>query len=293
MLLEELLLNIFVLCSILVDATTAIACSKQSTLPTLRYTISPEFIWFPSGITASDLVDQFRSTNAQFQVTGNASEKVVIQSRIRNFLHTPCTLHLTVTADKWASVPQSLGLLNETLSSTDLMCRLATHKLGKTYTEDAHILLSSRLKGLISAPLPSTVSSSATRPSNTQMASPSAGNIGASNNTSKPRLSIPFGQRPWPKTPATSRPVISGFEYNIACIRSAATVKGNGPTPLEGLKGLAIIKDCDWCRKAATEIQNVCASEAESLEGTGDLERFLRQSGWTYGGSTCESCGVI
>jgi hypothetical protein len=277
-------------CVSVTDATAAIGCSKQSTLPTLRYTISPEFIWFPSGVTASDLVDQFRSTNAQFQITGNGTERTVIQSRIRNFLNTPCTLHLTVTADKWASVPQSLGLINETLSSTDLMCRLALHKLGKTYTDTIHIMLSSRLKGLITTSTPKTLSLPNTRLIDTQAPSPPISGAKGSDSTSKPRPVEPLAQRPWPKTATNARPTVAGFEYNIACPRSAITTKGTGPTPLEGLKGLVMIRDCEWCQKAVTEIQNVCGSEAESLVGVGDLAHYLGQSGWSYGGSICESC---
>ena len=271
---------------------TGISCSKQSTLPTLQYTISPDFIWLPSGATASEIVEEFRGSNPQLQVTGNGTSKAIIQSRIRNFLNTQCTLHLTVNVEKWATVQQSLGLLNQTLSSTDLMCRLATHKLGKTYTENAHIMLSSRLKGWIVPPSSKTLTSPILEPGTTSHDSsavpvyPSPSSSGSK----ATRLIKRVAQRHFPKSSVEGLAGVAGFEYSITCPRTATTTAKADPTPLEGLKGLAIIRDCDWCRRALTEMQTICGADAEGMEGIGELASFMKQSGWGYGGGVCEKC---
>jgi len=276
-----------------VYASTGITCSKQSTLPTLQYTISPDFIWLPSGATAAELVEQFKASNPQLQVTTKGGSRTTIQSRIRNFLNTQCTFHLTVSVDKWASVQQSLGLINQTLGSTDLMCRLATHKLGKTYTENAHIMLSSRLKGSIVAP-----GSKALAPQVPGIDPVFPGTSTSTVTNLSPSPTIPkvanwierVAQRGSPKPPANAPLTSAGFEYSITCPRTATATGKVDQTPLEGLKGLAIIRDCDWCRKAVTEMQTICGSGAEEIEGIADLASYMKQSGWSYGGGICEKC---
>jgi hypothetical protein len=276
----------------MVYATAGISCSKQSTLPTLQYTISPDFIWLPSGATASEIVEQFRGSNPQLQVNSNGTSKAIIQSRIRNFLNTQCNLHLTVNVEKWATVQQSLGLLNQTLSSTDLMCRLATHKLGKTYTENAHIMLSSRLKGWIVPPISKTLTSPI-HESDTVSSETSTLPVYLSPSPTSSKVNHLIrrvAQRHFPKSSIEGLAGVAGFEYSITCPRAATATAKAGPTPLEGLKGLAIIRDCDWCQRALTEMQTICRGEAEGIEGIGDLARFMKQSGWGYGGGVCENC---
>jgi hypothetical protein len=266
----------------LVQAKESISCSKQPTLPTLRYTISPDFIWFPSDATASELAEKLKASNAQFEISTDGVSKGVITSRIQNFLQTSCTLHLTVIVDSWATAQQSLGLLNHTLSSTDLMCRLATHKLGKTYEDNSHIMLSSRLKGDIIPPTPKTFTSPP-RPAN-EVPSPST----------KPSLLRRLSQRSPQGRPhgvlSEPRYTGAGFDYSISCPRLPTANAAANAIPLEGVKGLVKIRDCSWCQKAVTELQSVCASESGMVEGIGDIADYLKKSGWSYGGGVCEFC---
>lgn len=139
----------------------------------------------------------------------------------------------------------ALRLLNYTLGDTDLICRLATHKLGRTYTEVPHTMLSSHLKAQIR--------------SSTMMAK--AGKVAET----------------------------SSVEYIITCPSTAGpTVSGEKAIEvIEGLKGLAQVKDCDWCEKAMGELQSVCKPQIAGLD---NLTELMASQKWSFGGARCETC---
>jgi hypothetical protein len=264
------------------QASDGVSCSKQSTLPTLQYTISPDFIWLPSDVTAADLAEKLKASNAQFEITTDGKSKGVITSRIQNFLQTPCTMRLVVTVESWASAQQCLGLLNETLSSTDLMCRLATHKLGKTYEDNSHIMLSSRLKADIIPPAPKTPTSQPLSTNKIPPPSIKGSSLGQLIKRSLQRRSYEVLSDP--------QYGAAGFDYSITCPRLPTANAETNTISLEGVKGLFKIRDCSWCQKAVTELQSVCGSNAEDVAGIGNVANYLKKSGWSYGGGICEHC---
>src|ERR1700712_2327801 len=124
------------------------SCGANSTSPNLSYTISPNFIWFPGSIEPTDILTLLRSTNPKlFNPAGTSSS--TIKTQIKDFLSSPCTFTLTVHTSQSASPEQNMRLLNETLGSSDLLCRLATHKTGRVWTEKPHTMLSMRLKAMV------------------------------------------------------------------------------------------------------------------------------------------------
>ncbi|KAF2672752.1 hypothetical protein BT63DRAFT_450778 [Microthyrium microscopicum] len=229
--------------------TTAQTCLPQSpTTPTLNYTISPQFIWFPSHLSATNLTTIF--TSALQSAPPPASMHPYTLS-IPNFLSTPCTTALRIFVGSTTPLqsPQfAIELLNHTLSSTDLICRLATHKLGTTLTDAPHTMLSSHVHALVRA-----------------------------------GSAVPLGK-------GAADQVVS-VEYSITCPKSATgeVVKGEQAAEvLEGLKGLAAVRDCEWCERIRGQLMGMC-----SAKGNGEMEAlvgFMGERKWSLGDVQCEPC---
>jgi hypothetical protein len=145
-------------------------------------------------------------------------------------------------------------LLNLTIGDTDLICQLATHKLGRTYTDIPHTMLSSHVRVHVGAKAPT----------------------GALSRIQQTRKSEEVAET-------------SGVEYHISCPASAGpTVSGQQAVEvIEGLKGLAQVRDCDWCQKVVGELQGMCKSTGE---GGNNLAAFVSEKRWAFGSAACETC---
>lgn len=80
----------------------------------------------------------------------------------------------------------------------------------------------------------------------------------------------------------------AGFEYTVQCPPTADVTSDS--MPLEGLKGLAMMKDCEWCSRTLGEMQGMCGLDVNMVKGIGHLAGFVKEMGWSYGGGICETC---
>jgi hypothetical protein len=306
-----------------VSADRSIACEKRGAIPSLDYTISPHFIWLPSDANPSEITQTFRNAiysalqeetrppqdpSSTTSSSPSASTPTAyhppprpIRATIQNFLETPCTLFLTVTPGPFAHASASLNLFNETLQDTDLLCRLATHKIGRTYTDNPHIMMTSHFRASVHYPQNRTLRAS--------------------------RMSRRSVKRQLTSVP---RP-IPGIEYRLSCPRQQTENPqpqlqrpGPGPppgplNPLEGLTGVAMMKDCGWCKMIGQELQGLCSIDSSpvasnttsnlSSNGTtgstsinglepmnndpvaiAGLADMMRKAGWAFGGTNCIGC---
>jgi hypothetical protein len=357
-------------------------CANTSHLDKIQYTISPNFVWFPSDVTPSDLLSQIKTANPNLfkapnannngpgpsggkrPLTGNlpslpspfssSSPSTTIRATIPRFLNSPCTFTLTVHSSAIAPAEATMQILNETLGSSDLLCRLALHKTGDVRTEYAHTLLSMHLKGTIQPSSKRTLVSSEgadggisnnyhmmteegftteeplekrapqqgggkgsgtaqtpdARPSQTVPANgsdpppsqdsappelPNGGppkspgrytSLGDPTSTEQHANRLAPRQAKGPRPNAAETP---GFEYTITCPASLGKNK-DGPDAaavIEGLKKneLALVRDCEWCKKAVKELQSVCRIPVPA----GAVE-VANPAGWTFGGAVCSGC---
>jgi hypothetical protein len=249
-------LPLFALLPLTISADTC-STNNRPTQPLLTYTISPNFIWFPGTTNAAAIINTFlRSSPAFTSTSPSTGDSTPIRTRIPNFLHTPCAVDLTAAAPAGSSVYEALALLNHTLAATDLVCRLATHKLGRTYTEDAHTMLSMRVRAEVRAPAPKL---------------PIRGVA---------RRDVP---------PLEDVAPTAMLEYRIDCPASTGpVVEGEqAEEKIEGLKGLAKVRDCDWCKRAASELLGMCKGGNAEMKILGD---FVGGRGWGIGGASCDGC---
>jgi len=228
-------------------------CQKTISLPTLKYFISSNFIWFPASVTNIDLLKLLQSSHPELQSTATPRVGSKIQSAIVNFLRSPCTLHLTVTVASYASAQQSLRLVNETLGTTDLMCRLATHKTGRIYKDNAHVMLPAKLRATIT-------------PANTTCAV---------------------------NTSSISKQCLSeaaGFAYTVKCPQYIIPAENTAAAAeiIEDPLAMAIVKDCGWCQRVDEEMKSICRNNG-SLP-VDELASFFKMSRWIYGDTTCLEC---
>jgi hypothetical protein len=155
-------------------------------------------------------------------------------------------------------------LLNDTLGGSDLLCRLATHKTGRVWTENPYTMLSTHLKAIVQIPIPD---------------KPKRLVDGGEGSTAGDGVSV---QRRDTQDAAMAV-ATTGFEYNIFCPASLGKPQ-TGSVSLEGLSNLAIIKDCSWCRKAADELLGMCGPTKPSADAV------RRDVSWVFGGARCEGC---
>jgi hypothetical protein len=303
----------------------AAICGNESQLPTLEYTISSTFIWLPSDAGPSEVTEELRwsiisalqaekqhsptPSNSSSNSSSIYTPPTPIHATLPNFLGTSCTLQLTVVPAPFAYASKSLNLFNETLQDTDLLCRLATHKIGRTYTENPHIMMTSRLKLTIRYP-----------------EQQNNGTI-----RRKRRRNGKWSEYPAPHADAP----LPGIEYALECPQPSPPSpidqrppppQSGPPGPLEGLTGLAIMHDCEWCKMIGRELQGVCkvggghpggehlpaptpsgntsaiVEPPKPLSGMGlepmnndpvaivGLEELVRGAGWAYGGTNCLEC---
>jgi hypothetical protein len=302
-------------------------CQTRSFLPRVEYYISSNFIWFPSSVTSTDILQQAQSSHTELRTTAHPIPGTIIESTISNFLNSPCTLHLKIDVTGYASAQQSLILLNGTLGTTDLMCRLATYKLGRRYEENVHIMLPSQLKASISFPgwinpgwtnpgwiNPSWINPSWINPSwiKREAARDSSvrnehGHIhtrtlpkNESQNSRVPQHHLmrrlpPSSGHQYSKHEILSSksqfaPPPAGFEYNVECPQSVQPAYSEAEVAeiIGARDGLALMKDCKWCQKVVGEMREIC-SETKA-DGVGELASIISDSGWSFGGSTCQEC---
>jgi hypothetical protein len=225
-------------------------------------------------------------------------------------------MNLAIRISQTTAPATTMRLLNETLGGTDLLCRLATHKTGRVFTEKPHTMLSMHLKAVVlqPSPIPAPVPGPKllfprqVHKDDAQKAPPSLnGETPLADEAESPRQ-LPNDAPP--KSPGresrSSRPasgpagkvagsaaaVPAGFEYTITCPRSAGQplTGAAAAAGLEGLKDLAIVRDCDWCKKAAGELQGLCVVQTVMARARADLDVRGGEGAWEFGGVTCEGC---
>jgi len=333
------------LLSLIATATANVQCINNSNIASLQYSVSPNFAWLPSDIEPNDILEQVRKANPTlFHTAHNAaptpgssrrpgagpvmppptnsspSGSSTIRASIPRFLNSPCTFTLTVTTGPTTPPQTIMRMLNETLASSDLLCKLALHKTGDVRTEYAHTMLTMHLKGVITPKgIPPKVRtlverqvspanpSTSNRPSHSPVpangAAPPASQVNAppqlpndapakSPHQTGLAVAVALGPGPGrgPKQAEGAVPrskgysVPPGFEYTVSCPTYLGKPKDGeaAATVIEGLKDVALVRDCAWCKKAVAELENVCR--------TSGTETANEDAGWIFGGAICEGC---
>jgi hypothetical protein len=236
-------------------AKANVSCAATtSSQPSLHYTISPKFFWFPIAINAEGVTNILEHSLTEASRTAYTTGRTA-KSTIRKFLNSPCTLHLTVSGSHMQpDSSTAFRLLNYTLGDTDLICRMATYKRGKTYTEVEHTMLSSHIRATI-------------RPK--------------SRGGPPPRIRLDERVEVEAET--------GRIEYTIDCPPTAGLTIADDKAinSFEGLKGLAQVRDCEWCLKAAGELQGICKPKEQGLD---NLVTFVSEKQWAFGSAECETC---
>jgi hypothetical protein len=324
-------------------ATANALCTNSTNLASLQYSVSPNFAWLPSDTEPNDILDQVRKANPTLFHTvhtstpgigggrrpslplmpppGNSGSAGIstIRASIPRFLNSPCTFNLAVTTGPTIPPQSIMRMLNETLASSDLLCKLALHKTGDVRTEYAHTMLTMHLKGVISPKgasgkehyfverqVSGTSSTTTDKPRDTSVpangAAPPASQIDAPPQwpnaapAKSPAQSgvvippAPGSYRGSKQTESGSIPrakgfaIQPGFEYTVSCPPSLGKPKDGeaAATVIEGLKDVALVRDCAWCKKAVGELQNVCRTYGADIA--------LDESGWIFGSAICEGC---
>jgi hypothetical protein len=290
-------------------------CTNQpgSSSPSLQYTISPNFVWFPGSVTPDDILDLLRRSKSKLFDTTTAAGAAgpaggVIRTQIPNFFNSKCSMNLAIRISQTTAPATTMRLLNETLGGTDLLCRLATHKTGRIFTEKPHTMLSMHLKAVVLQPSPVSGPKMFPRQADDAREAPPSlnGETPLADDFESPQRlpndAPPSSQGRWswnrrPQRGSTERvagaaaAVPAGFEYTITCPRSAGPplTGAAAAAGLEGLQDLAIVRDCDWCKKAAGELQGLCVVQTVArarAEGDGGAGEGM----WGFGGVTCEGC---
>jgi hypothetical protein len=327
------------------SANARAMCANSTNMASLQYSVSPNFAWLPSDTDPMDILDQVRKANPTLFHTvhtaapsmgggrrpgspmpppgGNATPggSSTIRASIPRFLNSPCTFSLTVTTGPTIPPQSIMRMLNETLASSDLLCKLALHKTGDVRTEYAHTMLTMHLKGVISpkgvgpkhnpverrqvsgsppaptnAPHHSSVPANGEAPPASQVdAPPQLPNDAPAKSPSQSSVVVPPGGSyrgskqtesgpSMPRSKGSMAAAQPGFEYTVNCPPSLGRPKDGeaAATVIEGLKDVALVRDCAWCKKAIAELQGVCRFSG--------MDNGPEDSGWMFGSAVCEGC---